>query len=63
MCLGRISLRIFGYPAPAHNISYHYEMNDKEWEIGGSKIDGAAEKILLECDTESLVEMLPSSPG
>ena len=63
MCLGRISLRIFGYSAPTHNITHHYEINDKEWEIGGFHSDSAAETSLLECDNVSLVEMFPSSSG
>jgi len=61
MCLGRISLRIFGYPGPAHHISCHDEMKDKEWEVRGSHSDSAAETSLLVCDTASLVEMFPSS--
>jgi len=63
MCLGRISLRFFGYPAPTHHISYHYEMKEKEWGIGGFHSDSAAETSLLDCDTVSLVEMFPSSSG
>jgi hypothetical protein len=38
-------------------------MNDKEWEIGGSHSESAAETSLLECATVSLVEMFPSSSG
>jgi hypothetical protein len=38
-------------------------MKDKEWEIGGSHRDSAAETSLLERDSASLVEMFPSSSG